>query len=99
MKDTEKVKTTVANIKAAHAKGCSTVKEALETLYPEVFKSKFKVGDKFKHKGTDIYILASLCPSYALVSVDSGYVYGTVFNDLSDPNEVFTGCPDFFTKL
>jgi hypothetical protein len=52
------VNITVENIKKAHSEGCSDVRRVLETIAPEVFKTKFPCFAK-GNPSTAIYLFLS----------------------------------------
>lgn len=51
MNDQDKIELTVADVKAAHAKGCSSVKQTLETMYPKVFEERLSLQGQYLHLG------------------------------------------------
>lgn len=75
MNDTDKIELTVADVKAAHAKGCSVGKAMVEAMFPKVFeeKNKYSYGDKFNEKEYGKHVLAKITASTAcLIRLEDG---------------------------
>lgn len=80
MNDNDKVETTVANIKAAHAKGCSTGKAMIEALFPKVFgkentEMKYDEEKIYATLSVPIYKLHRIGEEWAFIALDDSCSY------------------------
>lgn len=96
MNDTDKIELTVADVKAAHAKGCSSVKQTLETMYPKVFDEKHSVGHRYKNDVGKTFILVGLYDNnVALIQESDGIAWDRPIS----VNDVYSITEDEFKKI
>lgn len=79
MNDNDKIELTVADVKAAHAKGCSTGKAMVEAMFPKVFEKILDYNENkiyaFSSCG-DIFKLHRIGDSWAFISMSDSICWG-----------------------